>query len=83
MKDKRSQIIEINIYSSHYQNKIDLKMQEIAEEFITTISNQSSAATSKLIDKYWLAVNEEEAVMGTIGVDKIKNNSVVLKRMFV
>ena len=83
MKDKRSQIIEIKIYSSHYQNKIDLKMQEIAEEFITTISNQSSAATSKLIDKYWLAVNEEEAVMGTIGVDKIKNNSVVLKRMFV
>ena len=83
MKDKRSQIIEINIYSSHYQNKIDLKMQEIAEEFITTISNQSSAATSKLIDKYWLAVNEEETVMGTIGVDKIKNNSVVLKRMFV
>lgn len=83
MKDKRSQIIEINIYSSHYQNKIDLKMQEITEEFITTISNQSSAATSKLIDKYWLAVNEEEAVMGTIGVDKIKNNSVVLKRMFV
>ena len=83
MKDKRSQIIEINIYSSHYQNKIDLKMQEIAEEFITTISNQSSAATSKLIDKYWLAVNEEETVMGTIGVDKIENNSVVLKRMFV
>lgn len=59
---------ELIIYTEHYQNKIDLMMSEIADEFETPISIQSSAATSKSIDKYWLGVNGEEVVPGTMDI---------------
>ena len=53
---------EIIIYTPHYQNKNDLLMSEMADEFETLISNQTTTANSKSIDKYCLAVNGEEGV---------------------
>ena len=43
-------------------------MSDMADEFEILISNQTTTANSKSIDKYWLAVNGEEVVPGTMDI---------------
>lgn len=75
-------MIKIRTYSSNNQKDIDKMLSEIANEFDIPISNQSASTTAKLIDEYWVALNDNE-VIGTIGILKIENRNAILKRMFV
>ena len=75
-------MIKITTYKSEDKQRIDVMMQEIADEFSLPISHQKAAATAKLIDHYWVAFYGKE-IIGTIGILKITDNSVVLKRLFV
>jgi RimJ/RimL family protein N-acetyltransferase len=75
-------MIKITTYKSEDKEGIDFMMQEIADEFSFPISHQKAAAAAKLIGQYWVAFYGKE-IIGTIGILKITDNSVVLKRMFV
>ena len=61
-------------------------MTTIAKEFTDNIfSPQSKTITEVSLlttDKYWVARNKN-IVIGTIGFSMLKNNNVVLKRMFL
>jgi uncharacterized membrane-anchored protein len=60
-------------------------MATIAEEFIDNIlSPQSKTITEVSLlptDKYWVACTND-TVVGTIGFSALKDNNIVLKRMF-
>jgi GNAT superfamily N-acetyltransferase len=75
-------MIKITTYKSDDKKGIDAMMQEIANEFAIPISYQKAAATAKSIDQYWVAFYGKE-IIGTVGILKITDNSVVLKRLFV
>lgn len=57
-------------------------MIEIALEFEQEIFARPSTATPNVPDHYWVALNNEE-VIGTVGLMKISNSEVVLKKMMV
>lgn len=79
---------EINIspFQFHHQADIDNLMTRIEEEFIDNIfSPQSKTITEVSLlptDKYWVAYTND-TVVGTIGFSAIKDNNIVLKRMFL
>jgi GNAT superfamily N-acetyltransferase len=79
---------EINIspFQFHHQADIDNLMATIAEEFIDNIfSAQSKTITEVSLlptDKYWVA-HTNDTVIGTIGFSALKDNNIVLKRMFL
>ena len=80
--------LQVNIvpFEYHHQAEIDLLMTMIAKEFTDNIfSPQSKTITEVSLlptDKYWVACNKN-TVIGTIGFSTLKNNNIVLKRMFL
>lgn len=79
---------QINIipFQCHHQADIDNLMTTIAEEFSDNIfSPQSKTITEVSLlptDKYWVAYTND-AVVGTIGFSALKDNNIVMKRMFL
>ncbi len=78
--------INIKPFQTHHQADIDSLMTTLAEEFADNIfSPQSKTITEVLLlstDKYWVAYTNDK-VVGTIGFSKLKDNNIVLKRMFL
>lgn len=78
--------IHIKPFQSHHQADIDNLMTTLAEEFTDNIfSPQSKTITEVSLlstDKYWVAYTND-IVVGTIGFSELKDNNIVLKRMFL
>lgn len=73
--------IQIISFQPHHQSDINDLINSISVEFGIPVQDQNSNMIS-LPDKYWVAVSNGK-VIGTIALINLKNNSVVLKRMFV
>lgn len=54
----------------------------ISEEFETSIFNKKKSIKTNRYDNYWVAFNDNELI-GTISIFRMKNESSVLKNMFV
>lgn len=81
-------MVIISPFIDKYQADIDLFMSAIEEEFAEPIStsdpNAKKIAEMALwtTDKYWVALADGKAI-ATLGMTKIANNSIALKRIFV
>lgn len=80
--------IKIIPFDAKFQADITAFMNAIEKEFTEPISH-SNPKTKKMTElanlsseKYWIAVSNEKAV-GTIGLTRITNEKIVLKRMFI
>jgi N-acetylglutamate synthase-like GNAT family acetyltransferase len=78
--------IEITPFQDHHQSDVDFLMTSIAEEFNDNIFSSGVEGNKKIkripLDKYWVACSNSK-VIGTIGFYFLKNNNVVLKKLFL
>jgi N-acetylglutamate synthase-like GNAT family acetyltransferase len=78
--------IEITPFQIYHQTDVDILMTTIAKEFTDNIFSPQSKTLIEVAslptDKYWVACNKD-IVIGTIGFSTLKNNNIVLKRMFL
>ncbi|GAA4884062.1 hypothetical protein GCM10023311_02990 [Flaviramulus aquimarinus] len=74
--------IKIVTYQNFHQSDIDQMIKEIALEFNQPISSKPTKSTPLIPNNYWVAINNNE-VIGTIGVVKIKKEFAILKKMFL
>jgi N-acetylglutamate synthase-like GNAT family acetyltransferase len=77
--------VDIVPFQEYHKADIDILMTMITKEFAEPIAAPKSKAPgeiTELPDKYWVAVTNGK-VIGTIALSVLKNNSIVLKRMFL
>jgi N-acetylglutamate synthase-like GNAT family acetyltransferase len=70
-------------YENVYQNGIDVMMYEIALEFDSQIFPKPTKETPIIPDKYWVALNDNGEIIGTVGLLVIENDFGVLKKMML
>jgi len=75
-------MIRILPYSNKYKDQINSMLIEIDSEFELSISNIEASEKSKPLDNYCVALDQDR-IVGTIGLIKIDDESIVLKNMFV
>lgn len=78
--------IEIFPFQAHYQRDIDEFMAKIELEFSDSIFSPQSKTMTEVSslpsDTYWVAISNDK-VVGTIGLSKLQNGNIVLKRLFL
>lgn len=81
-KDSPAIMINIIPFEHHHQKEIDEMMNEINHEFDQSIFASTSFDKKRSLDKHWVATHLN-TVVGTIGLIKISDNTIILKAMFV
>ena len=74
--------IKITYYQKTHKVYIDEMLQEISLEFNESIFSESTNLKTLLPGAYWVALNDNK-VIGTIGIIKIKNKTGILKKMML
>lgn len=72
----RNQIIALILYLQNYENKVDLSLEEQPD--MSDIENYYR----KMGGEFWLAVSDEDDVVGTLGLMR-KSDTAILKKFFV
>lgn len=75
-------MVKIVQFHNKYQKAIELLKEEISREFDKPISASGPPPTSRRLDKYWIATQNNQ-VVGTIAVCQLSGSNVILKNMFV
>lgn len=74
--------IEIVPFKEEYQQEVDWLIETISKEFLEPISANNIKNTLLPPDFYLVAVDENK-VVGTLTITRLKNNNSVLRKMFL
>ncbi len=74
--------IEIVPFKEEYQQEVDWLIETISKEFLEPISTNNINKTLLPHDFYLVAVDENK-VVGTLTITRLKNNNSVLRKMFL
>ena len=73
----KNQVIALILYLQNFDNRVDLSLEEQPD------MNNINAYYLNNGGGFWIAVNENDDVVGTIGLLKIENHYGILKKFFV